>query len=414
MGIIGDKRFVTPEELYAWIKKRLEEEGYIITKKPSKNTDGEYWQFVKNRAWYNINFHYEILCKGNLLNANKLRLEAHLERKNTNSANKQKMIMEIFEVDKLPRGEKNPLFSEGCNTGGIPCDFTTVESAEATINSILTALHSDRLSKYVVMAERVLQHDSFLLNDMSEKESDDENQSWLVEKGKLEKAFQSFIDELQMTKKPRNNALIPEVFGIQYKEVYITKWLAYLLSIREDNMGIKVLNALIKASGKSLELSENEIVDVFTEYTFSDGRRIDILIRTKNIIIGIENKIYSSEQDDQTHDYKVSIERLVKKEKKSGWVGIYLRPDQNTSISQEFVNVTYGSFNIELRESFPSVKGFCDRQQMYIQDFIQYVEEYFMNDFPEMSKEAQLFAKYLPDIQEAQNGYEEYLKQIKR
>lgn len=128
--------------------------------------------------------------------------------------------------------------------------------------------------------------------------------------------LESFIKEVQNAEQKQEIKTLPEVFGIQYKEVYITKWIAYLL--RNKDFGTSVLNALL---GNTTFVKDDESLEVFTEYFFDDGRRIDILVITDKFIIGIENKIWSGEQENQTSDYKNSLESLeIKYNKKNALV----------------------------------------------------------------------------------------------
>lgn len=58
--------------------------------------------------------------------------------------------------------------------------------------------------------------------------------------------FREFVSKLQTVKEPvKRVKTIPAVFGIETKEVYITKWIAYMLSV--NIIGADILNAFLCA-----------------------------------------------------------------------------------------------------------------------------------------------------------------------
>ena len=77
----------------------------------------------------------------------------------------------------------------------------------------------------------------------------------------VDKKFEEFIDKIKELEPTTKVETIPEVFGIQYKEVYITKWIAYLL---RQSFGYKILNVLLKTAKSKINVSENEVIEVHT------------------------------------------------------------------------------------------------------------------------------------------------------
>lgn len=213
----------------------------------------------------------------------------------------------------------------------------------------------------------------------------------------VNKKFEEFIKAIQDTEWKNEIRTIPEVFGIQYKEVYITKWLAYLL--RQKEFGWVILNALLRIGGTDTQVEENDIEKVYTEYVFHSGRRIDILIETKDCLIGIENKIWSGEQENQTADYENSLKELSSEKKH---IGIYLHPEQNRSKPGAglFQNVTYTALYDELQQVKQSDETMPFAWMMFDQ-FMVYVKEcLYMSDekYTEMSESAKRFSRYADTI----------------
>lgn len=223
--------------------------------------------------------------------------------------------------------------------------------------------------------------------------------------GEVDEKFEEFLKEIRETEFKNDAKTIPEVFGIQYKEVYITKWIAYLL---RQSYGFEILNALLSASNRDIIINKDEIKKVYTEYVFNTGRRIDILIDTDNYLIGIENKIWSGEQENQTEDYKNSMEKIATdKGKKHPPIGIYLHPEQNQSESNSFENVTYTqlydkieAINISDPEPF---------EWMMLKQFKMYVKEYLymsIGEFPKITQNTIRYAKNIGLIQNLQSEYD--------
>lgn len=230
----------------------------------------------------------------------------------------------------------------------------------------------------------------------------------------MQKDFEEICRELQNCKQQIKPKSIPEIFGIQYKEVYITQWLGYLLDPNKNGLGIAPLNALLLA-GRFERISENvdtKEIKVYTEYVFDNSRRIDIFIETPEYLIGIENKIWSDEQVDQTKDYTESLNKIAGAPEKVRC--IYLYPEQNKNVHpvERFHAVTYGELYNELQRI--STKDVVSREQWILNEFIKYVEEYLMikNEYPSLNQIARIYADYLSVLQSAESEYDNYVSGI--
>lgn len=224
----------------------------------------------------------------------------------------------------------------------------------------------------------------------------------------IDEKFMEFIKKLMGTETGNGVHTIPEVFGIQYKEVYITKWLAYLL--KQKQFGWKILNALLIISG-SKAVEKDCVYNVYTEYVFENGRRIDILIESQDFLIGIENKIWSGEQENQTSDYKESMKELSSDKE---CIGIYLHPEQNKSESKYFRNVTY----TELYDALSKINvpdSPTSFEKMMFEQFMLYIKECLYmkkSEFPEISKRVELYAQHINTINEISDEYKSAYSQI--
>ncbi len=217
----------------------------------------------------------------------------------------------------------------------------------------------------------------------------------------VDKKFEEFIDKIKELEPTSKVDTIPEVFGIQYKEVYITKWIAYLL---RQSFGYKILNVLLKTAKSKINVSENEVIEVHTEYVFNPKRRIDILIFTKNHLIGIENKIWSGEQENQTKEYLECMRKLKSDEYVEG---IYLHPEGNQSESNHFKNVTYTELYDALsRINIPDYPASFEK--MMFDQFMTYVKECLYMEkgkFPVIPESVQLYAQNSELIKTIESAY---------
>ncbi len=226
-----------------------------------------------------------------------------------------------------------------------------------------------------------------------------------------DKSFKDVCKGLQECRQQKTPKSIPEIFGIQYKEVYITQWLGYLLDPNKNGLGslcLMPLNALLLAGGYDEISSDTNIkeIKVYTEYVFENNRRIDIYIETPECLIGIENKICSDEQKNQTHDYSESLKKISDNSK-----GIYLYPEWNKQVNPKgiFHAVTYKKLHEELMKI--DLDDIKDRNHWILNEFMKYVEENLMS-FQTLTPMGKLYSLYQKNIEEAADDYDRYIKYI--
>ncbi|MCH3697110.1 PD-(D/E)XK nuclease family protein [Campylobacter lari] len=163
--------------------------------------------------------------------------------------------------------------------------------------------------------------------------------------------MKNFIEELlrvnnkfeENTKKGMSDINIFEALGVEYKENYHSKFIAYLIDPHGDhyqeffaNKFLKKLERYTKAK-KFKNLTAHDIEIVETEACVKDNRRIDILIslKDKRYII-IENKLYAKDQPNQLKDYVKHIKEKVKNidDFHENILTIYLHKNEDTEPSK--------------------------------------------------------------------------------
>ena len=223
----------------------------------------------------------------------------------------------------------------------------------------------------------------------------------------FEEPMSNMIEEINGVKQDKNAKCLAEVFGIQNKEVYITKWLAYLLS--QPSIGEVILRAFMQIIND--ETIINEKYEVYSEYYLGAAGRIDIYIESDNYIIGIENKIWASEGEKQTTRYWDEL----KKNKDKKIILIYLHPEMNPSIPEcdKFSSVTYTELVNKLKDYGIDIPNEPDGLDRFLyNEFIKYVEVCLSMKYPEISKKAEIYQKYLESIQSAKDEYTDYTNRV--
>lgn len=219
------------------------------------------------------------------------------------------------------------------------------------------------------------------------------------------KTMQQQINNLPETSTDRKVDTIPKVLGIENKENYINNWLSFLLDSSRYS-SVEPLNVLMELYakkecsesnvGKNIDLTvaEDEEIEVTREATLDNGRRIDILIETEKLLIGIENKIHSGLQQNQLEDYTHSINNLIKKthEGSKRPILILLTPKSNKSFeSGDFLHIWYEELADKLSElKYDYLNNL--RNAFLLEDFVNYVNEYLRKDESSMNEE---WAKFL-------------------
>ena len=145
----------------------------------------------------------------------------------------------------------------------------------------------------------------------------------------MERLIRELEEIYRLTPEP-SILTLPEIFGKQDQEVFATYWLAYLLNPQINGFGVGPLNALLRCIDANQVSEEDEII-IEREYTFeNNGRRIDLLITTQEYLIGIENKLFSGEGDNQTESYWDGMTKIRDSRFRGKIViGIYLKPEAN-------------------------------------------------------------------------------------
>ena len=153
-------------------------------------------------------------------------------------------------------------------------------------------------------------------------------------------------------------------------------WSRILAFYFNPNNGHHLYELLIRSLLDVLE-EKNTILhsfhsyDVLLEYKTPKNNRIDIVIVTKEFVIGIENKINSPLYNDLP-DYSNAIDILAKKRKSYKIILSKFKNDE----SQGFRNITYDKFIGSIKQHIGHYYSFADTKYfIFLLDFIDNIEK---------------------------------------
>lgn len=205
---------------------------------------------------------------------------------------------------------------------------------------------------------------------------------------------------------------IPAIFGRAGNENFISDYIAYILDPERNGIGTEPLQALLSLAFENVADIDLEQVDIKREYEFDDPSlgRIDFLIQLgeqdDSGVIGIENKIYSSEGVNQTNAYAKGIKEDFKD--CGDHYLIFLTPDGRLPVSKDFRAVSYIDLLQSLREIRYPVLNDIHKSVIW-EDFLAHLEEYIVmvKGKLELSGKTRLYLEYRKELEGLNYAYQQ-------
>ncbi|NBG88119.1 PDDEXK-like family protein [Isachenkonia alkalipeptolytica] len=220
-----------------------------------------------------------------------------------------------------------------------------------------------------------------------------------------------------LPERKKKTKTIPSIFSKSYDENFISDFLAYILDPNINGIGNDPLVKLIENYCgddeellKILDLKECNTIEVTREFTFRNKRRLDILIQINNeLIIAIENKVFSNESENQTLSYTNSIHEKFPEHK---YLFLYLTPAGKIPASKDFQPISYSQLaDVLKRVTFDYREGI--RENVIFQEFILHVEEYIMGKSRDkISEHTKLYLEYEDTINKLKSAHDEDAKVV--
>lgn len=216
----------------------------------------------------------------------------------------------------------------------------------------------------------------------------------------------------QLGERKKRRLTIPAIFGRSGDENFISDYLAYILDPERNGVGIEPLQVLLSLAYEDILEVDTAQTNIIREYTFRkkpDCGRIDFVIELgengMDGVIGIENKIYASEGENQTCAY---VNGLQEEYKGRPLYMIFLTPNGRPPAAQEFKPVSYADLARELRGvQYPVLNDI--HKTVIWEDFLYHLEEYIAmsNGKLELSGKARLYLEHHQMIEEISSAFQE-------
>ncbi len=154
-----------------------------------------------------------------------------------------------------------------------------------------------------------------------------------------ESRFGGLLTEFKLLPPSPRNLTFMQVAGYPHYENVCSNILAFYLDPQEDHcLGDLVLNALMEVAGAA-DNSQIEAARIHREYVTPRNKRIDLVIQSEGLVVGIENKIYHWLANDLSHYSKV-LENLGKPDLTVVKIVLGLHPIRQP-LPGDFRSVTY-------------------------------------------------------------------------
>ena len=165
---------------------------------------------------------------------------------------------------------------------------------------------------------------------------------------------------------------------------------------------LRSLLGLVSAEFVDMDIQE---VEVYREFSLDSGRIDLLIIVDESIVIGIENKIWSPEDGNQTGYYASVIRRDFKEQQK---VLIFLSPRGTTPRSKHFRAVSYRQLLEAFRE-LPYNWTSDVKKSVVWEDFLQHLEEYIVSEKKsfEFSPRAELYLENFEMLEDLQKAFKD-------
>ena len=189
----------------------------------------------------------------------------------------------------------------------------------------------------------------------------------------MENEFSRLVQEfkkLPIRELPKTTFL--EIVDKSYLENVWSRILAFYLDPKnEHQLGTMLVKSLFATLGKSYIPDNKNSYSVYTEYLTKKGNRIDIVIESKDFVIGIENKVNAPLYND-LDDYSDAIESLANGR---NTYKIVLSKYKNT-VHSGFVNLTYEKFISSIKDNLGHYYSLANTKYIiFLVDFIDNIEK---------------------------------------
>lgn len=187
----------------------------------------------------------------------------------------------------------------------------------------------------------------------------------------MEKDFYKLLMQFAALPEPEPELGFFDIAGFPHYESVCSNILAfYLQPDHEHKLGDLVLFSFLKLLGK--HYSPQKVV-VRREYPTLGGGRLDVIVEAETFVLGIENKIYHSLEND-LDDYSETLKNLSSNDREIYGVVLTIKPSVIPRNSG-FINITYVDLwrEVKANSGFYITKSY-NKWLVFLLDFIKATE----------------------------------------
>ncbi|MDE6475221.1 MAG: PD-(D/E)XK nuclease family protein [Clostridia bacterium] len=215
--------------------------------------------------------------------------------------------------------------------------------------------------------------------------------------------FKTIITKIRNVKDIEPTLNFLDVIGRVDNENIISNWLSFIFDYKKmkSSKPLELFLRYIKCDFEDLQ------AEIYREYSLTNKRRIDIIIKLAKNWVVIENKINSFECNEQTKDYTQQIVKEID-DKDIDIMFIYLKPNYNKSSPSDsaFKVMTYKELYDLLR--YVQKKDFFDKTRFrYFSEFLKLIKEkYIVEQELNFSEKTKIFTEYREELLGVEKSYQ--------
>jgi hypothetical protein len=183
--------------------------------------------------------------------------------------------------------------------------------------------------------------------------------------------FQDLLEKFNsLPKVETTSPTFMEIAGYPHYENVCSNILAFFFDTEEQHQYKELfLNSLLKCVNEELLSKDITTLNVYRERPTEKGNRLDLIIETEELIIGIENKIWAGLYND-LEDYSTFLTDKFKKE--TVRIVLSLKTVPEFQLSGGFVNVTYSEFLENVKQDLGN--QLISKNNRYLFQLIDFIE----------------------------------------
>ena len=228
-----------------------------------------------------------------------------------------------------------------------------------------------------------------------------------------EKCVQLLDDFSKITFKKEKHPTFLKIINQHNKENAWSNILAFYFDPkREHKLKDLMLKSFFEALGKKGEIKSYKGVNVLTEVSTDNRKRIDLVITSDNFVLGIENKVDYWLNND-LEDYSNKIDSIAN-EKGCQSFKVILSKNQCYD-ERGFVNLTYDRFVNYIKENLPAYEDDSNREYLtFFKDFLRNIKNTIkFKEMIENPKSLEYFQNNYESIEELTTNFLQFKNEVR-